>query len=205
MYPLRSDSPPSPCRWVGWACGFADFDNDGQRDLWVANGHVYPKADVLASTSYLQPITVFANRRAKFSAATQLHGKDGPNSYRGGCAGDFNNDGKLDLLVLPIAGSPILLENRTQSSFHWLGLDLRGRSGNRDAIGSQVRVEACGTSQMEVVRNGGSFLSVDDPRLHFGLGACNKLDRLQVRWPNGRLQVLENLPVDRYLTVEEPN
>jgi hypothetical protein len=191
--------------WVGWACGFADFDNSGQRGLWTANGHVYPKADMLASTSYLQPIAVFANRQGKFVPTAQLHGKDGPSSFRGGCAGDFNNDGKLDLLVLPIAGSPVLLENRTPSSFHWLGLDLRGRSGNRDAIGAQVRVEACGTSQVEVVRNGGSFLSVDDPRLHFGLGACNKLDRLTVRWPNGRLQVLENLPVDRYLTVDEPN
>ncbi len=191
--------------WVGWACGFADFDNDGQRDLWMANGHVYPKADLLAGTSYRQPITVFANHKGTFISAARPHGKEGQNSYRGGSAGDFNNDGKVDLLVLPIDGSPVLLENRTQSSFHWLGLDLRGRFGNRDAIGSQVRVEACGTSQIEAVRNGGSFLSVDDPRLHFGFGSCSKLDRVRIRWPNGRAQTLENPPLDRYLRVDEPN
>jgi hypothetical protein len=190
--------------WVGWACGFVDFDNDGHRDLWTANGHVYPKADTLASTNYLQPVSVLAGRDRKFAAPIELHGATGKNSYRGGAAGDFNNDGKMDLIVLPIAGTPLLLENRTESSSHWIGLDLRGRVGNRDAIGAQVRVEACGSSQFEAVRNGGSFLSVDDPRLHFGLGTCNSAVRVRVRWPIGRVQTLENVTVDRYLTVEEP-
>jgi hypothetical protein len=189
--------------WVGWACGFADLDNDGQRDLWMANGHVYPKAGMLASTSYLQPVAVLANRGGKFVKTFELAGNP-PNSYRGGAAGDFNNDGRIDLVVLPVAGSPLLLENRTQSSSHWIGLDLRGRAGNRDAIGAQVRVEACGSTQVEVVRNGGSYLSVDDPRLHFGLGSCGKLERLRIRWPAGRVQILENVAADRYLTVEEP-
>jgi len=189
--------------WVGWACGFADFDNDGQRDLWMANGHVYPKAGMLASTSYLQPVAVLANRGGKFVKAFELTGNL-PNSYRGGAAGDFNNDGRIDLVVLPVAGSPLMLENRTQSSSHWIGLDLRGRAGNRDAIGAHVRVQACGGTQVEVVRNGGSYLSVDDPRLHFGLGSCGTLERLRIRWPAGRVQILENIAVDRYLTVEEP-
>jgi enediyne biosynthesis protein E4 len=190
--------------WLGWACGFADLDNDGHRDLWMTNGHVYPKADMLVSTSYLQPVTVLANREGKFVKAAELHGATGKNSYRGGCAGDFNNDGKIDLLVLPIAGAPVLLENRTEPFLHWIGLDLRGRAGNRDAIGAQVSVEACGSSQLEIVHNGGSYLSVDDPRLHFGLGSCSNLDRVRIRWPGGRAQILENLPVDRYLTLEEP-
>ena len=75
---------------------------------------------------------------------------------------------------------------------------------NRDAIGAQIHIEACGNSQMEIVRNGGSYLSVDDPRVHFGLGTCGKLDRLQIRWPDGRAQVLNNPAVDRYLTLDEP-
>jgi hypothetical protein len=190
--------------WLGWACGFADLDNDGRRDLWISNGHVYPKADMLASTSYHQPIVVLANRNGKFVKTADPVAAAGKNSYRGGCAGDFNNDGRIDLLVLPIAGSPVLLENRTEPSAHWIGLDLRGDRANRDAIGAKIRVEACGNSQMEIVRNGGSYLSVDDPRVHFGLGSCGKLDRLQIRWPDGRVQDLKDLAVDRYLTVEEP-
>jgi hypothetical protein len=190
--------------WVGWACGFADLDNDGNRDLWMVNGHVYPKADMLASTSYLQPVAVFANRGGKFVRVEQQPGELPKGSYRGGCAGDFNNDGKLDLLVLPIAGAPLLLENRTQSQLHWIGFELHGKLGNRDGIGAQIRIEHCGSTQFESVRNGGSYLSVNDPRVHFGLGSCAKVDRLSIRWPGGRRQVLKNLSADHYLTVEEP-
>ncbi len=194
-------SPTSP--WVGWACGFADLDNDGNQDLWMANGHVYPKADMLASTSYLQPVAVFANRGGKFVRVKEEAG-DRKGSYRGGCQGDFNNDGRVDLLVLPIAGAPLLLENKSESPYHWIGLDLRGKTGNRDGIGAQIRIENCGRAQFETVRNGGSYLSADDPRVHFGLGSCTKVDRLSILWPGGRRQVLENLSADRYLTIEEP-
>lgn len=183
--------------WVGWACGFADFDNDGHKDLWMANGHVYPTADILSSTSYLQPVAVFRNVGGKFAP---VPGVDKKGSYRGGCAGDFNNDGRIDLLVLPIAGSPLLLENRTESRSHWIGFDFRGQ-----AIGAQIRIEHCGAAQFETLRNGGSYLSVNDPRIHFGLGSCGKVDRVRIRWPNGRRRVLENPLTDRYLTIEEPN
>jgi len=125
-------------------------------------------------------------------------------SYRGGCAGDFNNDGRIDFVVLPIAGTPLLLENTTESHSHWIGFDLRGGIANRDGIGAQVRIEHCGTSQFETMRNGGSYLSGNDPRIHFGLASCSKVERVNIRWPNGRQQVLTNLPPDRYLTIEEP-
>ncbi len=162
----------------------------------MANGHVYPTADVLSSTSYLQPIAVFRNQGGKFAA---VPGIDKKGSYRGGCAGDFNNDGRIDLLILPIAGLPLLLENRTESPSHWIGFELRGR-----AIGAQIRIEHCGGAQFDTLRNGGSYLSVNDPRIHFGLGSCRKVDRVRIRWPNGRRQVLENPLADRYLTIEEP-
>ena len=89
---------------VGSACGFADFNNDGARDLWLANGHVYPNADQLGSTTYLQPLTIFENRGGRFFPALNAVPGVAKNSFRGGCVGDFNNDGRLDIIVLPIAG-----------------------------------------------------------------------------------------------------
>jgi hypothetical protein len=189
--------------WLGWACGFADFDDDGNKDLWMTNGHVYPNADALASTSYFQPVTVLANRGGRFAPVPAVPSTTPANSYRGGAAGDFNNDGKIDLVVLPIAGAPVLLENRTPRKAHWIGLDLRGKTGNRDAIGAQIRLEACGRTQTDSQRNGGSYLSVNDRRIHFGLGECRTVDRIRIVWPGGRHQSVEKPAIDRYSVIEE--
>lgn len=195
---LRSVTTP----WLGWASGFVDFANDGSKDLWVSNGHVYPNADRLASTSYFQPVAVLANHGGRFApiAAAPAMPK---NSYRGGCSGDFDNDGRVDLLALPIAGAPVLLQNKTQTTSHWIGLDLRATSGNRDGIGAQVRIEYCGQIQAESKRNGGSYLSVNDPRIHFGLGSCSQVDRIRIDWPGGHHQIAEKPGLDRYVTIEE--
>ena len=164
---------------MGWACGFADFDNDGRKDLWLANGHVYP-----LSANYNQPFTVLRNQNGQFT--TVLRYPTPPNnSYRGGCAGDFDNDGRMDVAILPIAGNPLLLHNESANGNSWIGLKLRGTKSNRDAIGASVEVSACGIKQFDTVRNGGSYLSRNDPRLHFGLGACGKIDRVTVHWPRG--------------------
>lgn len=184
--------------YLGWACGFTDFDNDGARELWTANGHVYPE-----HMHYRQPFTVFRNHGGTFSLTYSF--PDTPNnSYRGGAAGDFNNDGKVDVIVLPVSGAPLLFENRTSNSDSWIGLRLRGTRSNRDAIGASVRVESCGSTQFDTVRNGDSYLSHNDPRLHFGLGSCTKVDRVRITWPLGSVQVLKNLPVNRYISIEEP-
>jgi len=185
-------------RYLGWACGFADFDNDGKRDLWLANGHVYPRV-----AQYFQPFVVLRNTGSAFSEAFRFP-EPANNSYRGGCAGDFDNDGQIDVAVLPIAGQPLLLQNRTSNSNSWVGLQLRGTRSNRDAIGARVQIESCGNTQFESVRNGGSYLSRNDPRVHFGLGGCAKVDRVTVKWPSGTVQVLNELPVDRYTMIEEP-
>ena len=183
--------------YLGWACGFADFDNDGRRDLWLANGHVYPRAP-----RYFQPFAVLRNDGGAFSKAFSF--PDVPdNSYRGGAAGDYDNDGRIDVAVLPIAGQPLLLRNITATSNSWIGLKLRGTRSNRDAIGSSVEIGYCGATQFETVRNGGSYLSADDRRVHFGLGACTKVDRVSVKWPSGRLQMVNNIPINRYSTIEE--
>ncbi|MGA8028797.1 MAG: CRTAC1 family protein, partial [Bryobacteraceae bacterium] len=184
--------------YLGWACGFTDFDNDGQKELWTANGHVYP-----THAHYLEPFTVFRNHGGKF-ALSYSYPAIPNNSYRGGCAGDFNNDGKVDVVILPIAGSPILLQNETSNQNSWIGLSLRGTRSNRDAIGSSVRIESCGKTQFDTVRNGGSYISRNDPRLHFGLGSCAAVDRVTIRWPRGAVEVLKDLPVNRYTTIGEP-
>jgi hypothetical protein len=184
--------------YLGWACGFADFDNDGHSDLWLATGHVYPR-----SPHYLMPLLVLQNSGAEFSQAFRYPAVP-DNSYRGGGAGDFDNDGRIDVAVLPIAGQPLLLQNTTSNSNSWAGLYLRGTISNRDAIGSSVEIHYCGNKQFDTVRNGGSYLSRNDPRLHFGLGTCTSVDRVTIKWPRGTVQVLNGLPVDRYTTVEEP-
>ncbi len=183
--------------YLGWACGLADFSNRGERDFWAANGHVYPKVP-----QYFQSFLVFANHAGKFSEAYRFPAQP-DNSYRGGCQGDFDNDGKIDVAVLPISGQPLLLQNKTSNANSWLGLRLRGTYSNRDAIGASVVVDACGTRQYGTVRNGGSYISANDPRLHFGLGGCQKVDSVSIRWPRGGVQVERNVKIDAYSLIAE--
>jgi hypothetical protein len=189
--------------WVGWSCGFTDFDNDGVKELWVANGHVYPEAGRLGGTSYFEPLAILERRQNKFRMVDGAVSQLTANSYRGGCSGDFNNDGKVDLAVLPISGRPLLLENRTQSAGNWVGFALRGHRSNRDGIGSRVEIEYCGHTQVDTVRNGGSYISHNDSRVHFGLGACRSVPRVTVRWASGIRQVLRDVPLNRYTLIDE--
>ncbi len=185
-------------KYLGWACGLADFENSGMRDFWTANGHVYP-----TDKDYFEPITIFRSAGATSTLVFSYPAKPN-NSYRGGCTGDFDNDGKIDLLALPIAGSPVLLKNETASGNAWVGFSLRGTKCNRDAIGATLVIEACGVQQSETLRNGGSYLSRNDPRLHFGLGACTKVDRVSIQWPDGSKQELRDVHPNRYVAVQEP-
>ncbi len=184
-------------RYLGWACGLADFANAGSREFWTANGHVYP-----TDPDYFEPITIFQSSGAK-SLLAYSYPAAPDNSYRGGAVADFDNDGKLDLIVLPISGAPVLLKNETRDSGAWLGLTLRGTKSNRDAIGATVTVNACGREQTDSVRSGGSYLSRNDPRLHFGLGACRKIDAVLVTWPDGSKQPVTDLPVNQYSVVQQ--
>ena len=187
--------------YLGWATGFTDFDNDGERDLWFANGHVYPTVGKLGSTTYLQPFSVFRNRRGRFSEVPLGLPS---NSYRGAAAGDFDNDGRVDIVVLPVGGAPMLLANRTESRHSWIGVSLVGTRSNRDALGAKVLIEACGRKWFDTVRNGGSYLSRSDPRLHFGFGSCGAVDQATITWPSGRKQVLKRPAINRYITIREP-
>jgi enediyne biosynthesis protein E4 len=185
-------------KFLGWACGLTDFSNSANHDFWSANGHVYP-----TDKDYLEPITIFRSMGHRASLIYAFPGAPN-NSYRGGATADFDNDGKIDLVILPISGNPVLLRNETLNRNAWLGVTLRGTRSNWDAIGAKVTLEACGQKQFEEERNGGSYISHNDSRIHFGLGSCSKIDRLSVQWPSGTLQVLDSAPLNRYIVVEEP-
>lgn len=184
-------------RYLGWACGLADFENSGARDFWTANGHVYP-----TDKDYFEPTIIFRSAGLKSIVAFSYPERPG-NSYRGGAAGDFDNDGHIDLVILPVAGAPLLLHNETANTNNWIGFALNGAKSNRDAIGAMVTVEACGRTQSDAVYSGGSYLSRKDPRVHFGLGACSKVDRVTIAWPDGRKQQLSAMPANRYVNVNE--
>jgi enediyne biosynthesis protein E4 len=183
--------------YLGWACGLTDFDNSGSHDFWTANGHVYP-----TDPDYFEPIVIFRSIGKKSEKAF-AYPKKPDRSFRGGAAGDFDNDGKMDLIVLPIAGEPVLLHNETTNGNNWVGLNLHGAKSGTDAIGAIATIQACGTTQTSTVKNGGSFLSHDDPRLHFGLGSCSKVDRVNVSWPSGKKSELDHPSINKYTPIKE--
>ena len=191
--------------WVGWACGFADLDNDGHKDLWAANGHVYPNADRLGTTSYLQSVAVLANRGGKFVTVPNVLGSGLQGSFRGGCAGDFNNDGRIDLLVLPIAGRPLLLENKTESHLHWIGFQLRGSSRNRDGIGAQRCASSSAAAPNSKRCGMAAVISRETiPEFISAWALARKWTASLFNGPAAAGRCSKTWPADRYLTVDEP-
>jgi len=187
--------------YLGWGAGFTDLDNDGNQDLWLANGHIYPRVDQ-ASGKYNQPFLVFRNVDGTFCRSFCFPAVPS-NSYRGAAAGDYDNDGRIDIAVLPIAGAAVLLTNVTKTSYSWIGFALKGRR-NGESIGTRIKLEACGNVLYRSVANASSYLSRDDPRPHFGLGGCTKVSKAIITWPGGKVQVLEDLPLNGYIFVQEP-
>jgi enediyne biosynthesis protein E4 len=191
---------------VAWGTFFFDFDNDGLLDLFVANGHVYPDVDQLPGpTRYREPNQLFRNLGGgRFELVVAAALGVPPAVSRGACYGDFDNDGRLDVLVSNLDGAPTLLWNRTQPRQNFLTLTLIGSRSNRDALGARVRVRTGTQWQMQEKRSGESYLSSCDPRLHFGLGKAAKADYVEVRWPRGPISVLRNVLANQFLTVREP-
>jgi enediyne biosynthesis protein E4 len=193
--------------YLGWGTGCVDFDNDGWDDLFVVNGHVYPQVDSLkAGAKYRQRKLVFLNRRD----GTFANVSDGvgaavtvPQPSRGAAFGDLDNDGRIDVVVENIDGSPMILHNEGVVKNHWTTIQLQGSRSNRLALGAKVRITAGTLSQVDEVRSGGSYLSQNDLRLHFGLGSTEQIDRIEIRWPSGTTQVLQNLQTDKVYTVRE--
>jgi enediyne biosynthesis protein E4 len=192
---------------VGWGTGFFDMDNDTWLDLLVASGHVYPQIDTLESgPRYREPLLLHRNNRdgtfdevskASGLAALPLH------SRRGAAFGDVFNTGNIDVLLLNVGDPPSLLKNLNANGFHRVLFKLIGTKSNRAAIGARVTIRAAGVKQLSEVRGGGSYLSQNDLRLHFGLGTAKKMESVEIRWPNGTVETLQNVAADCIYTIVE--
>jgi hypothetical protein len=191
--------------YVGWGTAFFDMDNDGWLDLFVANGHVYPQVDAIpGGTPYRQPMILFRNHRdGTFEDISSALASLPPQSRRGAAFGDINNDGNVDIVVLNVGEPPSLLLNHNASPNHRVLFKLVGTKSNKAAIGARVKVKAGPLVQFSEVRGGASYLSQNDLRLHFGLGASDKMSEVEIRWPNGETEVLRDLPADFIYTIIE--
>jgi hypothetical protein len=193
--------------YVKWGAGFVDFTNEGWPDIFVASGHVYPQVDqIKGEAPYRQPLQLFHNNRdgafEDISAASGLD-KLPLESRRGVAFGDVNNDGKVDVLILNVGAPPTLLINKTATANHAVLFKLIGSKSNRAAIGARVKVSAGDLVQFDEVRAGASYLSQNDPRLHFGLGPNATMDSVEISWPSGRKDVLKSVASGFIYTIEE--
>jgi hypothetical protein len=195
--------------YVGWGTAFMDYDNDGWPDIFVANGHVYPQMDLVkGGVPYRQPLQLFRNNRNRtFEDVSALAGLDKLPlaSRRGAAFGDVNNDGKIDVLILNVGEPPTLLINRTQSSNHAVLFKLVGTKSNKAAIGARITVTTDESTQFNEIRGGASYLSQNDLRLHFGLGAQATMKTVEIAWPSGKKSSFQNLAADYIYTINEDN
>jgi hypothetical protein len=191
--------------YLGWATGFLDYDNDGHLDLFCANGHVYPEVTGVLQETFLQPLQLLRNvGNGKFRDVSGAAGLASlpAMSARGGAIADFDNDGDLDIVVSILDGRPVLLENKSENT-NWLRLRLTGAKSNRMGVGARVKVVAGGVTQYSSLRAGESYLSSNDPRLHFGLGTATEAD-VEITWPDGRVQSLGRVRGNREIAIQEP-
>ena len=194
-------------RFVKWGTGFVDFDNDGLLDLFVANGHIYTAIDTLpGEPAYKEPILLFRNTGKQ--TFEEIAGTAGLNdsalqSRRGAVFGDLNNDGLIDAVVFNQNGPPSIFLNDTKASGHRVLFKLEGTTSNRAAIGARVTVYAGGIARIAEVRAGGSYISQNDLRLHFGLGLETRISKVEITWPNGKREELKDLAADAIYTIVE--
>ncbi|MBV8475481.1 MAG: CRTAC1 family protein, partial [Acidobacteria bacterium] len=192
----------------GWGLKFFDYDNDGNLDLFLANGNPDDLIESLhPGVGYHEPSLLFHNSGRAFENVSSQSGPffQKPLSARGLAIGDFDNDGGVDVLVAVNDDNPILLRNQVGRQNHWLGLYLRGRKSNPDAVGARISYQAGDLKRSRMKVGGGSYLSAHDPRMVLGLGQREKVDILEVKWPqpSGLVQRFTNVPVDRYISLVE--
>jgi enediyne biosynthesis protein E4 len=205
--PAKIGQPSLP--YVGWGTAFVDFDNDGLPDLLVANGHVYPQIELAQGkypTGYRQHFLLFRNLGTgafeEVSQAASL--RDLPlRSRRGAAFGDLDDDGLVDAVVINLGEPPTVLLNTTANRNQSVTLKLVGTKGNRGAVGARVVLRTSKRSQLQEVQAGASYLSQNDLRLHFGLGAGEKIERVEVRWPGGETEAVAGVAPDRVVTITQ--
>jgi hypothetical protein len=192
----------------GWGVKFLDYDNDGDIDLFLANGHPDDRIEQHSThVTYKEPFLLFHNNGRGLENVSSSAGPVFNESFaaRGMAIGDFDNDGAIDILVAVNNGPPVLLKNLAAKGNHWLGLRLIGKTSNPDAIGALITWEASDLKRSRLKSAGGSYLSSHDPREVLGIGPRTKIDRLEIRWPepSKRVDTLANLAVDHYATIIE--
>jgi enediyne biosynthesis protein E4 len=193
-------------RWLGWGAGFIDLDNNGWLDLFLVNGHVYPEVEqIRTEAGYQQRKVVYRNVGGRFVDVTERLGPPAttPKAGRGAAFGDFNNDGALDIVINNVHDTPDLFRLQIAGEHRWLLVKLVGTQSNRSAIGARVTAVTADGRQVQEVRGGGSYISQNDLRVHFGLGQATRVDRLEVRWPNGLEEVWEGVEPNQILTLTE--
>ncbi len=191
----------------GFGTRFMDYDNDGARDLFMANGHVLDNIQRYhAETTYAEPKLMFRNvGHGIFENVSDQLGPDFllPRVSRGAAIGDFDNDGDLDIIISNNGQAPQLLRNDGGNANHWFQLLLIGTRSNRDAVGARVKVTAGDVVLYDEKKGGMSYQSAQDPRLHFGLGQHPTVEEVEVKWPSGELTKLTNIKSDQILAIEE--
>ncbi|HEX6505484.1 MAG TPA: CRTAC1 family protein [Terriglobales bacterium] len=200
-------------QYLGWGVGFFDMDNDGWPDILICNGHVYPEVEQLKTEAgYPQRKLLYKNLRNGHFDDVSENGGSGistPYASRGCAFGDFDNDGDLDVVVNTINDYPQLLRCDSQLQNNWIKVKTIGTKSNRSGIGARLRCvtrpqdESKEHSQIDEVRSGGSYISQNDLRVHFGLGKAQKVDLLEIRWPSGQVDTLKDLKPNQVIVVKE--
>jgi len=193
--------------YVAFGAKWLDYDNDGWLDLMIANGHVEDNIhDVDPAATYRQPTQLFWNAHGKtFADMSERAGEALPRPIvgRGLATGDFDNDGRVDALVVDSAGTPLLLRNESPKTGHWLSFSLTGVHSNRDAYGAQITVTANGSTQTRVCHTDGSYLSASDRRVHVGIGQAKSAQKVSILWPDGHQNSFVGVPADQEYAVRE--
>jgi hypothetical protein len=184
----------------GWGEGLYDFNNDGWKDLFTANSHVNDRVELFEPAVYKEPDTVFVNQgKGVFADVSAEAGLDAVAAHRGCAFADFDSDGRIDIVVASLEGPTELWHNISPETNHWITLKLIGTKSNRDGIGAHIRIG----NQYNHMTTAVSYASSSDDGVHFGLGQIDKIDRIEIAWPSGKRQVLENVKPDWVLTVRE--
>jgi enediyne biosynthesis protein E4 len=190
----------------GWGLKFIDYDNDGDPDLILANGHPDDMVEIQSlKVKYKEPLLLFENVNGKYKNVSTVAGpaftKEWP--ARGLSVGDYDNDGDLDVLIINNGDAPILLRNEVGSHNNWLGLQLIATKSNPGAVGAIITWDAGGVKRRRLKTSGGGYLSSHDPREILGVGTANKIDSVEIKWPSGRVDKLTDPPLNKYVKVVE--